>query len=773
MKIRLSKYLVRLILLSLFLSAFPVMTIGLFSYNKSSEKITEKVNEGNKQILQQTQMRIEEVLKTIDLSITQFANTPLVYTMLQKNLTPENFEWYNDLAAQIYRLQAFEINVRDVSYVNLVHNWILNNRGNYSLENYKEKNQIVDFAKMNSSSTWLSGLPEGSFSSSSEPNRSDFYNLYLVKKLPLNTLQPKGLIIVSVNGIELDRFLLKGKILTDLIIMDDKGIPIFYKGDNRLLESASILQVMKTVSHAADKEGVIAEEMKEFGGVAVNYRKSDYNGWTYLSLVKHSEIARESKSIGWLTFGICVLILLITLVFAFYATRSIYSPIRSLYLSITRQFGLDVSGKRNDELSVIGNSFQSLLQTKHTLTNELSNHQRQLKEFFMQKLLQGVLRSDEVREKWSGFSFPSDFQQMCIIAVQIDTLEHTRFEESDRDILLFAVNNIVNDTISADIRLHPIVFENSQVTVVGCRTSIAEMFKQEISGYTETVQKNVFDFMGLNVSIGISRIFDAWNQAPQAYWEALEALKYRIRLGQGAILMIDDLHPTPSNNHPAFPEKHERELLDTIKIGDVEKAEHLLHTVIDEIFASDTSPQEFQTHLVRLLVDIIRVAETNGDSFHMLYTNEPALFDQLFAMSTATEIKEWYSVKLIRPAIRLLQEHRKANYQHISDALLSMIHGEYNNELTLELCSSRLNMHPNYVGRVFYKETGTKFSEYLAEFRLKMAQQWLIETDMKIVEISEKLCYNNPQNFIRYFRKMVGTTPGKYRELHAVRSKTS
>ncbi|MGO4495212.1 helix-turn-helix domain-containing protein [Paenibacillus sp. 2RAB27] len=55
------------------------------------------------------------------------------------------------------------------------------------------------------------------------------------------------------------------------------------------------------------------------------------------------------------------------------------------------------------------------------------------------------------------------------------------------------------------------------------------------------------------------------------------------------------------------------------------------------------------------------------------------------------------------------------------------------------------------------------FDEYLAQYRVRIAKKWLTETSMKISDIAEKLQYNNSQNFIRYFRKMEGMTPGQYR----------
>ena len=35
---------------------------------------------------------------------------------------------------------------------------------------------------------------------------------------------------------------------------------------------------------------------------------------------------------------------------------------------------------------------------------------------------------------------------------------------------------------------------------------------------------------------------------------------------------------------------------------------------------------------------------------------------------------------------------------------------------------------------------------------------------MTVKVISERLQYNNPQNFIRFFKKKEGITPGEYRE---------
>jgi len=92
------------------------------------------------------------------------------------------------------------------------------------------------------------------------------------------------------------------------------------------------------------------------------------------------------------------------------------------------------------------------------------------------------------------------------------------------------------------------------------------------------------------------------------------------------------------------------------------------------------------------------------------------------------------------------------------------IHERFDINLTLESCAERLNYHPVYLGRVFRKETGMSFSEYLSRYRISVAKKWLAETNMTVAEIAEKLGYHNGPNFSRSFKKFAGVSPGQYRE---------
>lgn len=88
----------------------------------------------------------------------------------------------------------------------------------------------------------------------------------------------------------------------------------------------------------------------------------------------------------------------------------------------------------------------------------------------------------------------------------------------------------------------------------------------------------------------------------------------------------------------------------------------------------------------------------------------------------------------------------------------------FDKDISLEYCAAVMNFNPAYISRVFKKEMGVSFSEYLCDYRMKFAENLLLTTDMKVLEIGRRVSYTNISAFIRTFRRKFGLTPGQYRD---------
>ena len=62
------------------------------------------------------------------------------------------------------------------------------------------------------------------------------------------------------------------------------------------------------------------------------------------------------------------------------------------------------------------------------------------------------------------------------------------------------------------------------------------------------------------------------------------------------------------------------------------------------------------------------------------------------------------------------------------------------------------------------REEDVSFSVLLERWRLMKAVALLTKTDLKIHEISDRLFYNNPSNFIRAFKRTTGFSPNSFRD---------
>jgi two-component system response regulator YesN len=86
-----------------------------------------------------------------------------------------------------------------------------------------------------------------------------------------------------------------------------------------------------------------------------------------------------------------------------------------------------------------------------------------------------------------------------------------------------------------------------------------------------------------------------------------------------------------------------------------------------------------------------------------------------------------------------------------------------NDTLSIGDISGYLHMSASHVCTIFKKETGDTINNYLTDYRLGKAKQYLRETLLTAAEISVKVGYKDNSYFGRIFRKHVGVTPNEYR----------
>lgn len=92
------------------------------------------------------------------------------------------------------------------------------------------------------------------------------------------------------------------------------------------------------------------------------------------------------------------------------------------------------------------------------------------------------------------------------------------------------------------------------------------------------------------------------------------------------------------------------------------------------------------------------------------------------------------------------------------------IASHYQENIGLSALADITCFHPDYLSRIFKKETGMNLNHYIKVYRLNQACRLLESTQQKIVTISASVGYPNCSYFIRSFTDHFGISPEKYRQ---------
>lgn len=754
-----------LVLFGFAISFLPILALGFFSYMKSSDSIQTHVNESNIQMMHQLNGNVEQVLRTVDYTLNYIVNTNQVQDALYRTLSYTDFQLYNQLKEELNLLQSPDTRVTDVILANAASDWVINNRGLFSFDSYPARDTLLRFMELDGATNWVM-LDTDDFASSDTQSYGCPSTVALVKKMPLHTSGKRGVAVATIPSCGLAE-MMDITLTSSQAMAFDHNYRIVVHPDPAFLGlhvSEANLIGERDLERFTGKTGQFRTS-SDRGDISVTFVRSDFNGWTYASFTEMGEFTKEARSIGWFTLYLCLGIAAVSVLLVWLGSRRVYSPVRRILQQIAERLPETQAMKKN-ELQVIDEHIRELFATNAKMRTELHQHSQQVRIFFLHKLFQGQIPPSEIDDRIAMYGYAAQvtsWSRLAVFALQIDILEQTRYKQKDLDLLLFAASNIVEEMIPPPDRLPPVIIDQTLVTLIGGRDMTDEQFDAHVNALTETIQRNMRTYLDLDVSVGISLPFAGLHRAPRAFQEGLEALKHRIKLGTGVIVPYFSLN---SGKHPQvyfYPMQLENQLIDAIKLADEELAYSLLRQWLDEVFLKDRTPHEYQISLIRLLNSLMVVMQEAGIRLDQLDIKEGSLYEELLQLYVKPEIEKWFRDRIVAPVIRVFQDRQQSQYHNISEQIIDIIRSEFDTDITLEECAARLHYNVFYLSSVFKKETGMPFSDYLAQFRLNMSKKWLVETNMSVKDIAERLTYTNPQNFIRSFRKQEGMTPGQYR----------
>lgn len=314
---------------------------------------------------------------------------------------------------------------------------------------------------------------------------------------------------------------------------------------------------------------------------------------------------------------------------------------------------------------------------------------------------------------------------------------------------LFAVRNL-----AADIFQQLILS-----TTVGGRVLLLmedELGEEELFERIYTLRDTFGKYYHIDLTAALSDAGEL-TQVRRLYTQTMECLNHRFYLGEGSLITEKDISVPGEDDGMVLQYDQERLVL-LIKAGHWEEAERELQTMLQLFIDLRYDIAKTKSCLIQLFMEIIRLCTQEQMNAYM--ERLPRILNLRSLQSVEQSI-----LSIVKEITLERYERNRSKQSQMVLQVKNIVHRRYNDEkLTLQTVADEVYMNPDYISKMFKKETGEKFTNYVMNYRMQKALEQIERGEYCTVSaLAEETGFgDNASYFSRMFKKHTGSSPSEY-----------
>ncbi|GGF84958.1 hypothetical protein GCM10010912_32770 [Paenibacillus albidus] len=261
-------------------------------------------------------------------------------------------------------------------------------------------------------------------------------------------------------------------------------------------------------------------------------------------------------------------------------------------------------------------------------------------------------------------------------------------------------------------------------------------------------------FYNITVTVAVSDA-DQMIHSRKLYRQTLQCMNHRFYLDEGSLITGSDIEGAELSEGQEI-ELDEDLICQLIKAGDKSAVETELERLFGILSAQRLDISVTRSYVLQLYSAMIRLCLPEERA---AFTSGMA---ELAGLRTLCALKEYVKAAAGRLS-GMYDRHFVSRQSSIVEKMKRIIEEDYGNaELSLgTVAAGMLYMNPDYLGKIFKKITGEKFSNYVTNYRISRASEHILRSgDVKVFELAEMFGFGgNAQYFSQVFKKVTGKTP--------------
>ncbi|MGO4549204.1 AraC family transcriptional regulator [Paenibacillus sp. 2TAB23] len=551
-----------------------------------------------------------------------------------------------------------------------------------------------------------------------------------------------------------------------LFIFDAEGNVVSHDDKTMLYQNRKQLPYMKSILEA---EGSGSLRIKQDGvPQTVFYRTSAYTGWKVVSILPESQIYEPIRLTRNLLFALAGGMIIAALGVLFYINRLTFRPLDRLvgrlagaYQPDAKKQGFDTAG-----VAYLESVFERMLLDREHLEKHVRDSKSVLKWRLIMDMLAGYRTDYQALQHHLEFTGIRLYPERYLVCTAEIGKPEGGISPRDETLYTYVFCNVAEELMGKESRGAAIDLGGGRaVLLFSFAEGDAEQNHLRALALVELLLEIIKKQFGLVVTVGVGRGVRALKDIQSSYNESRKALRYKLLFGQHAVISIEDIQPSNSQQYYRLSRKTAR-IMDMLKLADITKLGIEVRQAFEQAVEQGLAPDFIRQFSFDLIVNALQTADSLGIGPEESMGNLDSIYEKIEQIEDWKHAEQLILAVLSELAGKLTSKRSQRGKSGTIDRMVGYIQSHYHeSDFSLDRLAEHFQLSPTYISKQFKEYTERNFIDYLIEARIDASKALLASTDLKVNEVSEAVGYMNTRSFLRTFKKYTGKTPTEYREL--------
>lgn len=576
----------------------------------------------------------------------------------------------------------------------------------------------------------------------------DHLKKYITLLYPLNkNTSIEGTIIFMIPE-ESFQSVLKDTINTyrgNSFILDGNNNIVTCLKDSPYLRSNDFTSYLKEVTANHYTETVTLDNEKYF----LTYVKSPQTDFKYVSMVPIDKVMGKVKHTKYRIFYSLIIILAVGIIVIYYTMHINYTPIKQLKNYAVNLIKPEKQGM--NAIEILRSTMDTLTSENNQLSSTIKDNTSAAKDYLLFCLFKGQIDSNEDFNK-KGERINLSLTKSCYRAI-LFKLNGLNTKEK-KIYIIEQLHSLLNNPFEAFGR--ELIDENNVIFLLASDDSDIETIHRKLLSIQDFFKEH-----DLIITIGVGNSYTELNQMPNSYLEACTAIDYRFVKGNDQIIYYNEI--VIDSSKFVKPPNDLNKLSVAIKQGNTEQVDQILVNILSYI--KDNNPPLFIVK--RLCYELINSVTKTMNDINKEYAVPFKRLPHVFSLSEFETVD--HLTKIIkRVCINVcsyINDNQEMFTSELANQVVNYVKENYSScDFSVKSIAQKFNMSVPYLSQFFKNHTNLTIQDYTTSLKIDKAKELLISTKMTINQIAGEVGYYNVTSFIRRFKQLIGTTPGRYRK---------